>query len=115
MKTLQALAVLVVLALGGYVLYLILPPFFGNFKLGRMMEDQAVVYTYQKTSNEDIAAAIAERAKAFDVPLAPEQVLVTRTPGDLQISAEYTVHVENPIYPFDLNFKAETKNHNVMK
>ncbi len=38
-----------------------------------------------------------------------------RGPDDLAITAEYSVHVDMPIHPLDLNFKTATKNHNVMK
>jgi hypothetical protein len=35
---------------------------------------------------------------------------VQRAGNDLSVSAEYDVHIDIPIHPFDLHFKAETKN-----
>ena len=39
---------------------------------------------------------------------------VARSGGDLTISVAYSVHIDFPVYPFDLNFKNSTTNHNVM-
>jgi hypothetical protein len=114
MKEIKSILGLVVIIIGAFVLYKILPAYYGNFRLGRMIEQQAVYYTYQKVSDDEIAAAIADKAHALDVQLTPEQVKVVHAPSELQITAEYSVHVDMPIYPLDLNFKAATKNHDVM-
>ncbi|MGA3126391.1 MAG: hypothetical protein ABSD13_06720 [Candidatus Korobacteraceae bacterium] len=114
MKGLKSIFGLLILLVGAFVLYKILPAYWGNFKLGRLVEDQAVVYTYTPKTDGEIAADIAQKAQGFDVNFAPEQVKVQRTPGDLTITVEYSVHVDLPLYPLDLNFKAASKNHNVM-
>ena len=115
MNQLKSIFGLLVLLVGGFVLYKVLPTYWGNFQLGRVVEEQSVNYTYTNKSQEEIAAAISEKAHEFDVPLSPDQVKVVRTPGDLSISCAYTVHVDLPFYPLDLNLKAASKNHNVMK
>jgi hypothetical protein len=106
---------LLLLLVGGFVMYKVFPVYWDNFKLSQMLNEQAVNYTYTSFSEAEIAAAIAEKAHNLDVMLSPEQVKVQRTPGDLAISVEYSVHVDLPIHPLDLNFKTATKNHNVMK
>jgi hypothetical protein len=115
MKELKAMIGLLVIVVTAFVFYKVFPAYWGNFKLGRLLDERAVYYTYQRTSDDDIAAAIADKAHTFDVPLAPEQVKITRGGGDLQISADYSVHIDMPIYPLDLNFHTVTKNHDVMK
>jgi hypothetical protein len=115
MKELKAIFALLVLLVGCFVLYKVIPALWGNFELGRLVDDQSVVYTYQNKSEADIATAIVDKASAFDVALTPDQVKVVRNAGDLSISVEYTVHVDLPFYPFDMNLKAASKNHNVMK
>jgi len=114
MKELKSIFGLLILLVGGFVLYKVLPSYWANFKLGRLIEEQAVVYTYTPKSDSQIAAEIAEKASSFDIALAPEEVTVQRTPGDLTIKAEYTVHIDMPFYPLDLNLKASSKNKNVM-
>jgi hypothetical protein len=112
MKSILGLFVLLV---GGFVMYKVLPVYWGDFKLGQLLNEQAVSYTYTKSSEQEIANSIVEKARDFNVQLSPEQIKVQRGPDDLAITAEYSVHVDMPIYPLDLNFKTATKNHNVMK
>jgi hypothetical protein len=112
MKSIFALLVLLV---GGFVMYKVLPVYWGDFKLGQLLNEQAVTYTYTKNSEQEIANSIVEKARDINVQLSPEQIKVQRGPDDLAITAEYSVHVDMPIYPLDLNFKTATKNHNVMK
>jgi hypothetical protein len=111
----KAIFGLLVLLVGGFVLYKVIPAYWGDFKLGQMLDDQAMVYTYTNKSEDEIAKAVAEKAREIDVPLTPEEIKVTRGGSELGITAEYSVHVDMPIYPFDLNFRTATKNKNVMK
>jgi hypothetical protein len=114
-KELRSIFGLLILLIGGFVLYKTLPAYWNNFKVDRMIAEQAVIYTNFPKSDDEIAVAIAQKAQDFNVPLAPEQVTVVRAPADLSISVAYTVHIDLPGYPFDLNFKNSTSNHNVMK
>lgn len=114
MKELKSIFGLLLLLVGGFVLYKVFPAYWGDFKLGRLLEDQAVSYTYTTKSESEIATAIAQKANEFDVPLTPEQVTVQRGAGDLTITAVYSVHVDLPLYPLDLNFKTASKNKNIM-
>ncbi len=114
MKELKSIFGLLLLLVGGFVLYKVLPAYWGDFKLGRMLEEQAVSYTYNSKSESEIATDIAQKANELNVPLSPEQVTVQRGAGDLTITAEYSVHVDMPFYPLDLNFKTASKNKNVM-
>lgn len=115
MKELTAIFWILVLGVGGFVLYKVLPAYWADYKLDRMMEEQAVVYTYATKTDQEIAKAIADKARDLDVELTPEQVKVDRTSSDLTISATYSVHVDLPVHPIDLNFNTKTHNKNVMK
>jgi hypothetical protein len=74
-----------------------------------------VVYTYAMKSDQEVAKGIAEKARDLNVPLSAEQIKVDRTASELSITATYSVHVELPGYPLDLNFTTKTHNRNVMK
>ncbi|PSH04459.1 MAG: hypothetical protein CXZ00_06445 [Acidobacteria bacterium] len=115
MREFRSIFGLLVLLVGGFVLYRVLPAYWGDFKLGRLIEEQSVVNTYNTKSDGEIAALIAQKANEFDVPLTPEEVKVQREAGRLTITAEYAVHVDLPIYPLDLNFKTSNTNKNAMK
>ena len=115
MKELKFIFGLLVLLVGGFVLYKIMPAYWNNYKVGRMIAEQAIIYTNFPKSEEEIKIAIAQKAQDMDVPVAPEQIAVTRNRGDVSISFAYTVHIDLPGYPFDLNFEDSTTNQNVMK
>ena len=106
---------LLLLLVGGFVMYKVLPVYWGDFKLGQMLNEQAVTYTYTTTANRRLRIPSRKRRVISDVQLSPEQIKVKRGPDDLAITAEYSVHMDMPIHPLDLNFKTATKNHNVMK
>jgi hypothetical protein len=116
MKELRSILGLLVLLVGAFVLYKVLPAYWADYKLGRLLEEEAVAYTYKPAKNDkDIPAALAEKARGLGVELVPEEITVDRSGAELAIIATYTVHVELPVYPLDLNFKTGTKNHDVMK
>jgi hypothetical protein len=114
-KELKSIFWVLVLLAGGFVLYKTLPAYWGNFKVNQMINDEAIYYTNFPKGDDAIAAAVSQKAQEFDVPLAPDQVTVARSGGDLTISAAYSVHIDFPGYPFDLSFKDAATNHNVMK
>jgi hypothetical protein len=115
MRQLKSIFGVLLLVVGGFVLYKVVPVYWGNYRLSRQVDELSIAYTYSNKSEAEIAAVLVEKAHSYDVDITPEQVKVVRTPGDLTITVEYTVHVDLPIYPLDLNFKDESKNHNVMK
>ena len=115
MKELKSILGLLILLAGGFVLYKIVPAYWSNFQVDRMIADQAIIYTNFPKSDDEIKLAIAQKAEDLDVPLAPEQIVVARDRGSLSISLAYTVHVDMPGHPFDLDFKNSTTNQNVMK
>jgi hypothetical protein len=114
MKELKSIFGLLLLLVGSFVMYKVWPAYWGNFKLERMIQDQSVSLTYGQSNSDDIAALICDKARDFNIPLTPDEVTVNRTPGALSIAVNYSVHIDVPIYPFDLNFKTSTTNHNVM-
>ena len=114
MKEIRAIIAVVVLLVGGFLLFKTLPAMWGEFKLTQLLEEQAVFYTYNNKSDQEIASAISKKAAAHGVALTPEQVTVQRTNAGLTLTANYSVHVDLPGYPLDLNFKPSSNNKNVM-
>ena len=66
------------------------------------------------TRSEDEIGALAYKSKEMDIPVIPEQIKVIRAGGHrtgaLVTGADYTVHVDLPVYPLELNFHAVTEN-----
>jgi hypothetical protein len=114
-KELKSIFWVLVLIGGGFVLYKTLPAYWGNFKVNQMLSDEAVYYTNFPKNDSVIGAAVSQKAQEFSVPLEPDQVTVANSGSDLTISVAYSVHIDFPVHPFDLNFKDTVTNHNVMK
>jgi len=114
MNQLKSIFGVLLLVVGSFVLIKVFPAYWGNFKLGRLIDEQSVADTYTSNSPDDIASKICEKAQAFNVVLTPEEVTVHRTPGELSIAVDYIVHVDIPVHSFDLEFKNATQNHNIM-
>ena len=68
MKELKSIFGVLLLLVGGFVLYKVLPAYWGDFKLGRMLDDQAIVYTYTTKSDEEIATAISREGAGYRCP-----------------------------------------------
>jgi hypothetical protein len=115
MKEFRFILGLLVLLVGAFLLYKVVPAYWGDFKLGRLLEEQAQFYTYNAKSNQEIKTVLAQKANDMDVPISPEQLTVERSAAALSITAVYSVHVELPFYPLDLNFTTATHNKDVMK
>lgn len=92
----------------------VLPPFMNNYQFEDALNNQAMAATYSTKSEDEIRDIAYKSAKELDIPIKPEQIKVTRAggmgTGTLAIEVNYTVHVDLPVYPLDLNFHAATKN-----
>ncbi len=110
-KLVLGIAVIVALVVAGAA---IVPPYFDNYQFEDAINTEALAATYSSKSDEDIRGIVYKKAKEMDIPVTPEQIKVHRVgsqgTGTLAIEADYTVHVDLPGYPLDLNFHAATKN-----
>ncbi|MBV9483383.1 MAG: DUF4845 domain-containing protein [Acidobacteria bacterium] len=92
----------------------VLPPYMNNYQFQDALNNQALAATYSNKSEDEIRDMAYKAAKEMDIPVKPEQIKVTRAggmgTGTLAIEANYTVHVDLPGYPLDLNFHAASKN-----
>lgn len=92
----------------------VLPPYMSNYQFQDALNNEALAATYSTKTEDEIRDLAYKAAKENDIPIKPEQIKVVRAggmgTGSLVIEAEYTVHVDLPGYPMDLNFKATSKN-----
>jgi hypothetical protein len=110
-KLALGIAVIVALVIIGAA---VVPPFFDNYQFEDALNTEALAATYSGKSDEDIRGIVYKKAKEMEIPITAEQIKVHRVgsqgTGTLAIEANYTVHVELPGYPLDLDFHAATKN-----
>jgi hypothetical protein len=111
MKTIRSLLGLVIFVAVIYFGYLLFPPIFANYQLADAMESTARITSvaYPPKTEEDIREIIMKEVRNLDIPLTPEQVKVQRT-QEITIWADYTVHIDNPVHPIDLEFHPASKN-----
>ena len=107
MKTIIGLLVIAALI---YVAIQVFPPYLHNFQFQDGIEEIARFSSVDPRATEEaIREKAAKQAKDDGVPLTAEQINVTRGDGEVAIWAEYNVHIDLPVYPFDLHFKPQTK------
>lgn len=109
MKQVRAILTLAILAGAVYIGWLTVPPYFNNYKFEDVVTEEARMNTYTAKSESDIRESVYQKAKELDIPIAPEQIEVVRQGSAVSISVKYTVHIENVIHPFDLNFNVSSK------
>jgi hypothetical protein len=89
----------------------IAPPYFANFQLESAMDDAARSATVNsRMTDNDIRAAVMREVETQRIPMTEEQVLIERPVGEVFVSGDYTVHVDMPLYSFDLHFHPMSKN-----
>ena len=111
MSRLRALLTILIVGSAIYVGSKVAPAYYTNYQFQSDLEQVAMVAAYTTKSEADIQESVAARGRDYGIPLKVDQIRVRRSGNDLSISAEYTIHFDIPIYPFDLNFNPKTKNH----
>lgn len=107
---LKALAWILVMLAVGYVGLQVIPAWYANYQLQNDIEQIAIAESYTARPASEVQQIIAARASAYGIPLRPEQIRVQKGGGQLAISIEYTVHIDIPVYPFEVTFHPGTKN-----
>lgn len=113
MKNLRLLFWLCVLGAGIYVGWMMVPAFINNYRFEESIDDSARTAAVNSQKSEDeIRSALYLDAKDLEIPVKPEDIRIERSGGDVFISAEYTVHVDLPMHPVDLQFHPSSKRGN---
>lgn len=110
MKSLQAIFGVLVLVAVVLVIYKVVPPYFANQELQDAVTEEARINTYTPKTEDDMRSTIFRKAQDLDIPITRDQIQVQRASNGVSISVAYTVHVDLPAYPLDLNFEASSKN-----
>ncbi len=114
MGTLKLILVLALLVAMTYVGAEVIPPYFAKYEFQDTLDTEARLGTYSTKGDEVIRDAVFKRAQDLELPLTREQIKVQRTggpgTGSVFIETSYSVHVDLPYYPLDLEFHLESKN-----
>jgi hypothetical protein len=93
-----------------YTAWMLLPPYISNYQFQDDVQNEALINSYNTKSEQEIRNTLAKKAAEYGIPLSADQINVQRNGADLSIWADYTVHVDLPGFPLDLNFHPATKN-----
>ncbi|HYE24597.1 MAG TPA: hypothetical protein VEG32_05285 [Clostridia bacterium] len=111
MKQIRALVGLLVVIGAFYLAWQVFPAYYANYAFQDYLENQARIESYaENRSDMDVADAVALKAQELEIPLTAQQIHVERVGKELTIWAEYTVQINLPGYPLELNFRPGTKN-----
>ena len=106
------------LAVLGTMMYLgfkLIPPYVSNYEFTEDLAGIARLSSYaREKSEEDIRAEIVAKARERDILVRPKDVSVVRSGGMVNINVKYTVRVDLPKYPVDLNFNPTVGNTNIV-
>jgi phenolic acid decarboxylase len=90
------------------------PVYYANYEFEDSIKNEATLQTYTTKPESDIRDSIFKKAQELDIPIVKEDIKVVRVGGvgvgSLNIQAPYTVHLDLPLLPVDLNFDASTHN-----
>ena len=96
-----------------YIGFQLVPVWYANYQFQNDIEQVALVESYASRSEAEIQESVAARARTYGIPINAEQVRVQRDGSQLMIWTEYTVHIDLPVYPFDVKFRPSTKNRRI--
>lgn len=108
-------ALLTILIVGGcvYVGSKVAPVYYTYYQFQSDLEQAAITESYTLRSEAQIQESVLARGRDYGIPLRLEQIRVRRAGNEISISAEYTIHLDLPLYPFDLKFTPSTKNRRI--
>ena len=111
MKALRSLFGLALVVGMIYTGWQVFPPYFNNFQFEEVMDDaaRAASVPSSRLTDADIRQTVLKQAQNLDIPIQAEQIQVQRGRGEYMVWGEYTVHIDLPIYPFDLHFQPMSK------
>jgi hypothetical protein len=114
MGTIKLILVLGLLVGLVYVGAELIPPYFTNYQFQDTLDTEARLGTYSTKGDEVIRDAVFKRAQELELPVTRDQIKVQRTggpgTGSVLIETSYSVHVDLPYYPMDLEFHPQSKN-----
>jgi len=114
MGSLKTILILAVIGFAAYVGWLLIPPFFAKYQFEDAVKTEALNATYVSRTEDEIRDSVFKKAKDLEIPVTKDQIKVHRVggqgTGSVAINVDYSVHVEVPGYPMDLQFHCASAN-----
>lgn len=110
MQRLKALIGVFIVVAFFYLAWKIMPPYIEEYQFQEEIQSIARNNEYSPLDENGIRDQVKRKINDIGVPLNPESVAIIKAGTDVTIGANYTVHVDAVLYPFDLSFHPATKN-----
>ena len=110
MEKLKVFIAFLLVAAAIFVGWNMIPPYFYKYQLQDDLDDVARRTSYLNKSEDEIRDTVIKKAASDNVTIREEQVLVTRTGGEVNITVHYQVHVDLLVRPVDLDFTVNSFN-----
>lgn len=95
------IAVLVALVAFGVLL---IPSYYRNWQFQGALEDTVAADQGLSRTPAMLQVDVSNEAARLGLPVSPDQVKVTQSPGKLKLEAAYFVRIDLPLYTVDLHF-----------
>jgi hypothetical protein len=112
---LKALIYLVILIVGVFVAFKVVPAYVAEYQLKDKMTEQAKFAIVNRYTEDQIKDNIFHTIQDLDIPAQRDDVKVQNTNHGLAISVSYTVPVDFLFYKTDLNFTPSSEGRDYMK
>jgi hypothetical protein len=106
----KAILYTVILVLGVYTAWKIVPPYVANYQLSDKMQEQARYAIVNRYNEEQIRDNIFKVVQDLDIPTKREEIKVVSTSQVVRISLEYTIPVDILFYHVDMHFTPSSEN-----
>jgi len=106
----KAILITVILLLGIYAAYKVVPPYVANYQLSDKMQEQARYAVVNRYTEDQIRENIFKVVQDLDIPAKREDVKVLSTNQVVKISMEYTVPIDILFYHVDMHFTPSSEN-----
>jgi hypothetical protein len=111
---LKSIVFAVLLLLGIYVAYKLVPPYVSEYQLQDKMQELARFGIVNRYSEEQVRENVFKTVQDLDLPVKREDIKVTVTQATCRISLDYTIPVDLLFYSTELHFSPSSENKSLM-
>lgn len=108
--SLKAIIWTVILVLGAYSAYKIVPAYVSEYQLQDKMQEQARFAVVNHYTEDQIRDTIFKEAQDLEIPIKKEQITVSATQSLVSIGVDYTVPLDLFFYHTDMHFNPTSEN-----
>ena len=112
---LKAIIYTVILVVGVFMAFKIVPLYVADYQLKDKMAEQARFAVVNRYSDDQVRDVIYKTVEDLDIPAKREDIKVEHTSHGLRISLDYTAPVDFMVYQTDWNFATSGDAVDIMK